>query len=132
MTVSPHDGSPLTPAQLPQALSASPVTVLKAAKEALAGMTVYSEPVTHGGVVVIAASRIFGGGGGGVGEQENTGQRGQGAGFGGIALPAGAFVIDADGNVSWRPAHNAVVRAAVVTAAVTAFMGWRIWTKRRA
>lgn len=94
-------------------------------------MTVYSEPVKHGGVVVIPASRVFGGPGGGGGEQEETGQRGQGGGFGGISIPAGAYIISADGNVRWEPAHNPILRAIGIATVTAAFVGWRAIAKRR-
>jgi len=59
---------------------------------------VYGEPYERNGVVVIPAAAVVGGGGGG-----NEGETKQGGGFGIVAKPAGAWVIDGH-RVRWVPA----------------------------
>ena len=63
---------------------------------------VYAKPVKADGVTVIPAARVMGGAGGGNGDGlDGAGQ--EGAGFGVMARPVGAFVIK-DGDVRWKPA----------------------------
>jgi uncharacterized spore protein YtfJ len=73
---------------------------------------VYGKPVKANGVTVIPAARVVGGGGGGSnGESIDTAQ-GEGAGFGVMARPVGAFVIK-DGVVSWKPAIDLLPLAGI-------------------
>ncbi|GAB2771672.1 sporulation protein [Amycolatopsis magusensis] len=74
---------------------------------------VYGEPCEKDGVVVIPAATVWGGGGGGDGLD---GRRAQGAGFGVIAHPTGAYEIKG-GKVRWVPAVD-VNRLITATAAV--------------
>jgi uncharacterized spore protein YtfJ len=74
---------------------------------------VYGEPVEKDGVVVIPAAMVAGGGGGGVdttGKDAKDGKSGvtEGAGFGILSRPVGAFVIR-DGEVAWVPAVDRTV-----------------------
>ena len=106
--------------------------VLVGLREALTGLTAFGVPVEHGGVVILPASRVFGGGGGGEGSRGTADGEGGGlGGFGGFAVPAGAFVINADGAVTWRPAHDLVARAAVGAAVVALVLGWRALSRKR-
>jgi uncharacterized spore protein YtfJ len=73
---------------------------------------VYGKPVKANGVTLIPAARVVGGGGGGSnGEAIDTAQ-GEGAGFGVMARPVGAFVIK-DGVVSWKPAIDLLPLAGI-------------------
>lgn len=100
--------------------------LLSRARDGLSVSTVYGPPVEQDGVTVIPAARVAGGGGAGTG-QEDGGPEGEGGGFGLMAKPAGAYVID-QGKVSWQPAIDparivwavaAVVIAVVVSRAIT-------------
>jgi uncharacterized spore protein YtfJ len=73
--------------------------LLQGAQDAIAAKRVYGEPIEREGTTVIPAASVRGGGGGG-GDNENNG----GGGFGLMARPVGAYVIKADGEVSWEPA----------------------------
>lgn len=77
---------------------------------------VFGEPIERGGVTVIPVARVQGGGGGGDKQVE---QRGQGAGFGLSARPAGVYVIRGD-RVSWQPAVdiNRIALGAQIVAVV--------------
>jgi uncharacterized spore protein YtfJ len=71
-------------------------------RDSMQARVVYAEPVEKDGMTVIPAAVVLGGGGGGSGQDKNE-QRGEGGGFGMIARPAGAFIIE-NGNVRWQPA----------------------------
>jgi uncharacterized spore protein YtfJ len=73
-------------------------------RDALTVGRVFGEPVERDGVTVIPAAVLRGGVGGG-GGQDESGQRGEGGGFGLIARPAGAYVIK-EGVVRWQPAFD--------------------------
>ena len=65
---------------------------------------VFGDPVERGNVTVIPVARIAGGGGGGGAPTEGEGgAENSGGGFGGMARPAGVYVVRADG-VEWQPA----------------------------
>ncbi len=59
---------------------------------------VYGEPRETEGSIVIPAARVMGGGGGG-----SDARQGEGGGFGMMATPVGAWVIE-NGDARWRPA----------------------------
>jgi uncharacterized spore protein YtfJ len=83
------------------------------ARESLGSKSVFGEPYEKNGVTVIPAARVMGGAGSGgemgqgqkAGELEAEGVKGagQGAGFGMVGSPAGAYVIKGD-SVRWLPA----------------------------
>jgi uncharacterized spore protein YtfJ len=89
--------------------------VLTTARDAVTVRRVFTDPYDKDGVTVIAGAVISGGGGGGGGHDE-SGQEGEGAGFGVKARPTGAFVLR-NGKVSWRPAVD-VNRLILVAGAV--------------
>jgi uncharacterized spore protein YtfJ len=94
--------------------------VLTHVRESMDARTVFAEPVTQNGVIVIPAARISGGAGGGTGRSGGDEQpTGQGGGFGLRSTPIGAFIIK-DGKVSWRPALdlNKVILGAQIVAIV--------------
>ncbi|MGH3880256.1 MAG: sporulation protein [Actinophytocola sp.] len=73
-------------------------------RESLHARVVYAEPVEKDGLTVIPAAVVLGGGGGGFGRIGDESRReGEGGGFGLVARPAGAFVIQ-NGTVRWQPA----------------------------
>ena len=108
--------------------------ILSSARNTLTTKTVYAEPYEKDGLTIIPAAKVAGGGGGGTG-QDNEGQTGDGGGFGMMARPAGAYIID-NGKVRWQPAVDvnkvivtagAVLVTAFITRALTA--PWRARTK---
>ncbi|WP_329046370.1 hypothetical protein OG738_31505 [Amycolatopsis sp. NBC_01488] len=84
------------------------------ARDLFTAKLVYGDPVERDGTVVIPAAAVFGGGGGGAGETGALPVR-EGAGFGVLARPAGAFVVRA-GTVTWVPAVD-VTRLGLAAAA---------------
>ncbi|HVK20175.1 MAG TPA: sporulation protein [Actinokineospora sp.] len=94
------------------------VDTIKTVRDALSARTVYAEPYERDGITVIAAATVYGGGGGGSGD-DPTGKM-DGTGFGLIARPSGAFVIQG-GTVRWKPAvdvHRVIGLAGAVMVAV--------------
>jgi uncharacterized spore protein YtfJ len=72
-------------------------------RDSLQAKIVYSEPYEKDGMTVIPAAVVFGGGGGGRGEGA---VEGEGGGFGLMARPVGAFIVE-NGTVRWQPALDA-------------------------
>jgi uncharacterized spore protein YtfJ len=85
------------------------------ARDLFTAKLVYGDAVERDGVVVIPAAAVFGGGGGGAGDTAALPVR-EGAGFGVVARPAGAFVVRED-EVTWVPAvdRTRLALAAAVT-----------------
>jgi uncharacterized spore protein YtfJ len=85
------------------------------ARDLFTAKLVYGDAVERDGVVVIPAAAVFGGGGGGAGDTAALPVR-EGAGFGVLARPAGAFVVR-EGAVTWVPAvdRTRLALAAAVT-----------------
>ncbi|MEV6441342.1 hypothetical protein [Amycolatopsis sp. NPDC051716] len=100
--------------------------VASAARRIFSARLVYGDPVERDGVVVIPAAAVYGGGGGGGGGDDAPAGR-EGAGFGVIARPAGAFVVR-DGAVTWVPAVD--VTRLGLAAAVTVVALAKILAKR--
>jgi uncharacterized spore protein YtfJ len=84
-------------------------------RDSLHAKVVYGEPYEKDGLTIIPAAVVIGGGGGGSGSR--GADQGEGGGFGMLARPAGAFVID-NGTVRWQPALDVtrLVTAGVVVA----------------
>ncbi|MEU4521901.1 hypothetical protein AB0F52_24695 [Amycolatopsis sp. NPDC024027] len=99
--------------------------VASAARRIFSARLVYGDPVERDGVVVIPAAAVYGGGGGGGGDGPPTGR--EGAGFGVLARPVGAFVVR-DGAVTWVPAVD--VTRLGLAAAVTVVALAKILAKR--
>jgi uncharacterized spore protein YtfJ len=76
--------------------------LLSSARDAISVKRVYGDPYEKNGLTVIPAAAVRGGGGGGIGEREGE-ESGKGGGFGVMARPSGAWIID-NGNVTWKPA----------------------------
>ncbi|MDQ7807701.1 hypothetical protein Q5425_28540 [Amycolatopsis sp. A133] len=100
--------------------------VASAARDIFSARLVYGEPVERDGVVVIPAAAVFGGGGGGADDTGALPVR-EGAGFGVLARPAGAFVVRA-GSVTWVPAVD--VTRLGLAAALTVVALAKILAKR--
>jgi uncharacterized spore protein YtfJ len=79
---------------------------LQGAQDAMTVRRVYGEAIERDGVTVVPAAMVMGGGGGGGDEV------GSGGGFGLFGRPIGAWVIR-DGDVSWRPAPDLTLLAAI-------------------
>lgn len=86
--------------------------LMDAWKDTYAVRRVFGDPIEKDGVMVIPVAIVGGGGGGGMGGGSGMGgdpgmpdASGEGGGFGGMARPAGVYVIRAD-NVEWLPALN--------------------------
>jgi uncharacterized spore protein YtfJ len=99
------------------------------AQDAITVRKVFGEPFEKDGLTVIPAARVIGGSGGGTG-QDDSGQQGEGGGFGLMARPAGAYVIR-DGEITWRPAVDpaTVIVAGAAVAIVAIIAG--AWTRAR-
>ncbi|MDT7799459.1 MAG: hypothetical protein QOI78_2892 [Actinomycetota bacterium] len=95
-----------------------------AAREVFSAKLVYGEPVEQDGVVVIPAAAVFGGGGGG--DTDALPLR-EGAGFGVLARPAGAFVLR-NGTAKWVPAVDVTRLGLAAAVAVVALA--RVVAKR--
>jgi uncharacterized spore protein YtfJ len=76
---------------------------IDAARDSMSARRVYGDPYERNGVAVIPAAAVQGGGGGG--EAEHGEESDGGGGFGLIARPVGAYVINGD-EVSWQPAFD--------------------------
>ncbi|NTW29462.1 MAG: sporulation protein [Coriobacteriia bacterium] len=94
---------------------------------------VFGEPVISNNVTVIPVAMVAGGGGGGAGgSTEADGSEGEGGGFGGVARPAGVYVVKAD-SVEWVPALDITLlglAGIALTALITLTIG-RAIRKRR-
>jgi len=76
--------------------------LISGARDVVSVKRVYGDPYEKNGLTVIPAAAVRGGGGGGMGESEG-GESGGGAGFGLMARPSGAWIVE-DGEVTWKPA----------------------------
>lgn len=82
--------------------------ILEQARDTMTARRVYGEPIERDGLLLVPAATVMGGGGAGRGESKPTAEgapagEGGGGGWGGMARPAGAFVIS-QGQVHWQPA----------------------------
>jgi uncharacterized spore protein YtfJ len=100
--------------------------IMTTARDSLSVKRVFGEPYERDGVVVIPVASVAGGGGGGGGEIDVEGSgsevapgSGSGGGFGGVAKPAGVYVISGD-TVKWQPAVdvNRIILGGQVVAVV--------------
>jgi hypothetical protein len=72
------------------------------ARDVISARRVYGDPYEKNGLTVIPAATVRGGGGGGMGDHEG-GEAGTGGGFGLMARPSGAWIVE-DGHATWKPA----------------------------
>ncbi len=94
--------------------------LVNSTRETLTVRRIYAEPFERDGLAVIAAASVRGGAGGGSGHDE-TGQEGEGGGFGMTGSPAGAYVVQ-DGKVKWLPAVDPNRLFIMVGMAVIAYL----------
>ena len=100
--------------------------VTQQATDALTVRRVFGDPFEKDGTTVLPVAAVRGGGGGGAGHDQ-SGQEGEGAGFGVAARPAGAYVLTGN-RVSWHPAVD-VNRMLTVAGAVV--VAWLLTRSRR-
>jgi uncharacterized spore protein YtfJ len=100
--------------------------VIEGARDLITVKRVYGDPYEKNGLTVIPAAAVRGGGGGGGGKQ-GDGASGSGGGFGVMARPSGAWIIE-DGEVTWKPAVdvNKVVLGGQIVALVAILVAGRI------
>ena len=94
---------------------------------------VFGDPVEKDGVTIIPVAMVGGGGGGGSGSAGETGNgEGEGGGFGGMARPAGVYVVKAD-SVKWKPAIDVTMLglAGIALSALVALVLGRALRRRR-
>jgi uncharacterized spore protein YtfJ len=95
---------------------------------------VFGDPIEKDGVTVIPVAMVAGGGGGGSGEStEDDGGVGEGGGFGGMARPAGVYVVKAD-SVEWHPALDITMlgmAGIALTALISLVVGSAIRRRQR-
>ena len=100
--------------------------LLSGTRDAVSVKRVYGDPYEKNGLTVIPAAAVRGGGGGGVGEHGES-DSGGGAGFGLVARPSGAWIIE-DGEVTWKPAVdvNRIVLGGQVIALAAILVAGRV------
>ena len=76
--------------------------MISGVRDAISVSRVYGDPYEKNGLTVIPAATVRGGAGGGIGEHEGV-ESGKGGGYGMVARPSGAWIIE-DGTVAWKPA----------------------------
>jgi len=94
---------------------------------------VFGDPIEKDGVTVIPVAMVAGGGGGGGGTSGVEGEgEGEGGGFGGMARPAGVYVVKAD-SVQWQPALDITLlgMAGIALTALITLVLWRVLGRRR-
>lgn len=93
---------------------------------------VFGDPIEKDGVTVIPVAMVAGGGGGGNGPADAEGEAESGGGFGGMARPAGVYVVRPEG-VEWQPALDITLlgmAGIALTALITLVLGWALRRRR--
>ncbi len=100
--------------------------LIEGARDLITVKRVYGEPYEKNGLTVIPAAAVRGGGGGGGGQQGDE-SAGSGGGFGIMARPSGAWIIE-DGNATWKPAVdvNRVILGGQIVALAAILVAGRI------
>ena len=106
--------------------------IMESWKDAYTVRRVFGDAIEKEGVTVIPVAMVAGGGGGGAGgSAEEAGGEGEGGGFGGVARPAGVYVVRAEG-VEWQPALDitllgmaGILLAALITVTLGRALGRR-------
>lgn len=94
---------------------------------------VFGDPIEQEGIIVIPVAMVAGGGGGGSAPaEEPNGAENSGGGFGGMARPAGVYVVRAD-TVEWQPALDVTMlgMAGIALAALITLVLGRSLRRRR-
>jgi uncharacterized spore protein YtfJ len=104
--------------------------LISSARDVVSVKRVYGDPYEKNGLTVIPAATVRGGGGGGSGESEG-GEPQAGGGFGMVARPSGAWIIE-DGDATWKPAIdvNRIVLGGQVIAMTAIIVTGRILVAR--
>lgn len=76
--------------------------LISGVRDAISVRRVYGDPYEKDGLTVIPAAAVRGGAGGGMGDRDAE-ETGKGAGFGLMARPSGAWIIE-EGTAVWKPA----------------------------
>jgi uncharacterized spore protein YtfJ len=107
--------------------------VLGSLRDAYTARTVFGDPIEKDGLTIIPAAMVAGGGGGGnvPAEDEDSAASG-GGGFGGMARPAGVYVIRGD-DVQWQPAIDVTLlgMAVIALVALSTLVLGRAFRRRR-
>jgi uncharacterized spore protein YtfJ len=107
--------------------------LMKSWKDTYTVRRVFGEPVEKDGVTIIPVAQVMGGGGGGTAPDEDAGgAESTGGGFGGMARPAGVYVVRAD-SVEWQPALDITrlgLAGIALAALITVTLGWALGRKR--
>jgi uncharacterized spore protein YtfJ len=93
---------------------------------------VFGDPIEKDGLTIIPVAMVAGGGGGGNGPADDGDSAANGgAGFGGLARPAGVFVVRTD-SVVWHPALDVTLlgMAGMLLAALVALVLGRALRRR--
>jgi uncharacterized spore protein YtfJ len=94
---------------------------------------VFGDPIEKDGVTIIPVAHVAGGGGGGTGpSDEAIDAEASGGGFGGMARPAGVYVVRAD-SVEWQPALDITLlgmAGIALSALITVVVGRTLRHKR--
>jgi uncharacterized spore protein YtfJ len=108
-----------------------PADLLDQVRDTLTVKRVFGEPYEHDGVTIVPVATVAGGGGGGSGD-EGDDRRGEGAGYGLVAKPAGIYVIKGD-DVRWQPAVdlNRIVMGGQIVGIVFLLVVRSIFKSRR-
>ena len=104
--------------------------LISSARDVVSVKRVYGDPYEKNGLTVIPAATVRGGGGGGSGESEG-GEPQAGGGFGMVARPSGAWIIE-NGDATWKPAIdvNRIVLGGQVIAMTAIIVTGRILLAR--
>jgi uncharacterized spore protein YtfJ len=107
--------------------------LMNAWKDTYTVSLVFGEPVEKDGVTIIPVAQVMGGGGGGTAPDDDAGgSESTGGGFGGMARPAGAYVVTAE-SVRWEPALDITrlgLAGIALAALITVTLGWALGRKR--
>ena len=106
-----------------------PEELMEKMRDSLRAEMVYGQPYEKDGMTVIPAAAVLGGGGGGSGRR-GADAEGDGGGFGLVARPVGAFVVE-NGTVRWQPALDAT-RLILAGTLVLLVLSRRFGRRRRA
>jgi hypothetical protein len=77
--------------------------LISGVRDAASVKRVYGDPYEKNGLTVIPAATIRGGGGGDALAEGEEGESGRRGGFGMVARPSGAWIVE-DGRATWKPA----------------------------
>ncbi len=104
--------------------------LISGTRDAVSVRRVYGDPYEKNGFTVIPAATVRGGGGAGQDERED-GKSGTGGGFGLVARPTGAWIIE-NGRVTWKPAIdvNRVVVGGQVVGLTALLVAGRLLARR--